>query len=178
VGWTAAGKRIVRRGIAKTEREARARLQERVREYQAGLTPATRFYTVRDAVEDWLSFGMAGKAQRTVDKCTSLCRVHIIPSLGARKLRELTASDVDRWLVEKAKTLSTSTLQSLHQCLNAVVTRAMARELVTRNVVILCGVPRGQSGRPSKPQSVDQAGGGPADCSDYCQVAVLRCGAQ
>jgi hypothetical protein len=50
-----------------------------------------------------------------VEKCTILCRTHIIPSLGASKLRDLSASNVDRWLETKAKTLSTSTLQVLHQ---------------------------------------------------------------
>ncbi len=51
-----------------------------------------------------------------------------IPPLGARKLRDLSAEDVDRWLAAKAKTLSTRTLQSIHSCLNRSVKRVMARE--------------------------------------------------
>jgi Phage integrase, N-terminal SAM-like domain len=34
---------------------------------------------------------------------TMLAERHIIPALGARKLRELRAEDVDRWLTKKAK---------------------------------------------------------------------------
>jgi integrase len=150
VGWTPAGKRIVRRGIAKTEKAARERLRERVREYEAGLSPHARFYTVRDAIEDWLTYGLTGTAATTVDKCTSLCRTHIIPHLGARKLGELTATDVDRWLADRAAVLSTNTLRELHQCLSRALNRAMKREYVTRNVVSLCTVPRGREGRRSK----------------------------
>ena len=60
------------------------------------------------------------------------------------------ATDVDRWLAEKAKTLSTRTLRELHQCLNRSINRAMARDKVERNVVALCGVPARPAGRPSK----------------------------
>jgi hypothetical protein len=35
----------------------------------------------------------------------------VIPALGGRKFSELSAEDVDRWLAEKAQTLSTSTVQ-------------------------------------------------------------------
>ena len=81
-----------------------------MREYKAGLTPEARNYTVRHAVEDWLAYGLPGRSPKTVEKNPVLCRNHVIPGLGARKLRELSATDVDRWLEAKAKTLSTRTL--------------------------------------------------------------------
>jgi hypothetical protein len=90
VGYSPAGKRIVRSGSGKPESAARANLRERVREYKAGLTPEARYYTVRHAVEDWLSYGLPGRSASTVDKCTTLCQTHIIPSLGAPKLRRAT----------------------------------------------------------------------------------------
>jgi len=157
VGYTPAGKRIMRRGSGKTEAAARAKLKEVVREYEAGLTTNARNQTVRHAVEDWLAYGLHGRAQRTVDKYRILCQTHIISALGARKLRDLTATDVDRWLAQKAKTLSTRTLRELHQCLNRSINRAMARDLVARNVVALCAVPRGRPGRPSKSLDFAQA---------------------
>jgi Phage integrase, N-terminal SAM-like domain len=46
---------------------------------------------------------------RTVDLSSQQCRSHILPALGARKLRDLTTADVDRWLAKKAKSLSTRT---------------------------------------------------------------------
>ncbi|NEC77147.1 tyrosine-type recombinase/integrase [Streptomyces rochei] len=108
-------------------------------------------------MKDWLAYGLAGRDQRTVENCTRLSQKHVIPSLGARKLRDLSAEDVDRWLAAKAQTLSTRSLQAVHSCLNRAVKRAMARDKVKRNVVELCSVPQGQPGRPSKALSFAQA---------------------
>ena len=105
--YTPAGKRIVRRGSGKTEAAARAKLKEVIREYEAGLTAKARNQTVLHAMEDWLAYGLHGRAQRTVDKYRNLCQTHVISAPGARKLRELTATDVDRWLADKTKILST-----------------------------------------------------------------------
>ena len=82
----------------------------------------------------------------------------MIPALGGRKLRDLRAEGIDKWLVAKSATLSTSTLQRLHSCLNRTINRAMARDRVRRNVVAaLCSVPAGQPAKPSKVRTVDQA---------------------
>ncbi|QYC37651.1 hypothetical protein Nocox_00060 [Nonomuraea coxensis DSM 45129] len=74
-----------------------------------------------------------------------------------RKLRDLSAQDVDKWLAAKAKTHSTSTVARLRSCLNRIIKRAMARDKVRRNVVELCRVPQGQEGRPSKALRMAQA---------------------
>lgn len=157
VGYTPAGKRIVRKGSGKTKTEARAKLREKIRDYEDGLAIAEHHYTVTEAITDWLTYGLNGRSDRTKTKCEILCRTHIIPALGARKLRELRAQDVDRWLADKATALSTRTLRDLYGCLNRSVNRAMARDKVKRNVVALCTVPRGQEGRPSKSLTLDQA---------------------
>ncbi|MGC2003711.1 tyrosine-type recombinase/integrase [Trebonia sp.] len=114
-------------------------------------------YTVAQAVRDWLEFGLPGRDEDTIAKCTILANSHIIPALGARKLRELSADDVDRWLADKAQTLSTNTLANLHSILKRSVTRAQKRDKVKRNVVLLCDIPQGQEGRPSKSLTYDQA---------------------
>ena len=53
--------------------------------------------------------------------------------------------------------LSTSTLQVLRSILKRSVTRAQARDKVKRNVVLLCDIPLGRQGRPSKSLTFDQA---------------------
>ncbi|MFI8871353.1 MULTISPECIES: site-specific integrase [unclassified Streptomyces] len=158
LGFDASGKRVVRRGSGKTKTEAKNKLKEVLRDYEDGLAIAPTNYTVADAVSDWLAYGLAGRDQRTVENCTSLSQKHVIPALGARKLRDLSAEDVDRWLAAKSKVLSTRTLQAVHSCLNRSVKRAMARDKVKRNVVELCAVPQGQAGRPSKALTFIQAG--------------------
>ncbi|BFO13945.1 hypothetical protein SHKM778_03330 [Streptomyces sp. KM77-8] len=121
-----------------------------LRDHEDGLAIAPTNYTVRDAVTDWLAYGLVGIDSSTAKTCAILSNTHIIPSLGARKLRDLSAEDVDRWLAAKAKALSTRTLQAIHSCLNRAVKRAMARDKVKRNVVELCSVPQGQAGRPRR----------------------------
>lgn len=49
-----------------------------------------------------------------------------------------------------SKVLSTETLHRTYGCLNRAVRRAMAQDLVRRNVVDVAEVPRGRVGRPSK----------------------------
>jgi integrase len=157
VGYTPAGKRIVKRGSGRTKTEAQRKLREIIRDYEDGQVTGGRGYTVAQAVRDWLQFGLPGRDEDTIAKCTILANTHVIPALGARKLRELSANDVDRWLADKAKTLSTSTLANLHSILKRSVTRAQKRDKVKRNVVLLCDIPQGQAGRPSKSLNLDQA---------------------
>ncbi|MEV0222738.1 tyrosine-type recombinase/integrase [Streptomyces sp. NPDC050704] len=157
LGYDGRGKRIVKRGSGRTKTEAKAKLKEVIRDYEDGLAIAPSGYTVKHAVDDWLAYGLAGLDGATVAKYTTLCRRHIIPALGARKLRDLTADEVDKWLADKAKVLSTSTLQVIRSCLNRAVKRAMVRDKVKRNVVELCSVPTGQEGRPSKALTLVQA---------------------
>lgn len=156
VGYTPAGKRIVRKASGKTKTAAHAALREKIREYEDGLSMAQTGYTVAQAVEDWLEYGLNGRSANTVDKNRYLCK-HIIAGLGARKLRDLSATEVDQWLMRLSKTLSTSTVQRVYECLNRAVVRAMARNKVKQNVVALCGVPSGRSGRPSKSLTLDAA---------------------
>lgn len=157
IGYTPAGKRTVRRGSGKTKTEARNKLKQVLRDHEDGITVSSQTITVAQAVNDWLEYGLTGLSETTVEKYGYLCRGHVIPDLGARKLRDLSAADVDRWLAAKSKTLATSTVERLKECLNRTVNRAMARDLVKRNVVTLCGIPKGQLGRPSKSLTLDQA---------------------
>ncbi len=157
VGYTPTGKRIVKRGSGRTKTEAQRKLRQIIRDYEDGQITSSSGYTVAQAVRDWLQFGLPGRHGDTITKCTILANTHIIPRLGSRKLRELSADDVDRWLADKAETLSTSTLQILRSILRGSITRAQARDKVKRNVVLLCDVLQGQEGRPSKSLSYDQA---------------------
>ena len=115
--------------------------------------------TVGLAVEDWLAHGLGRQSAATVAKCRNLCAKHVLPALGARKLRDLSASEVDQWLAVLSQSHSTRTVQGIRACLNRAVKRAMARDQVKRNVAVeLTDVPTGQPGRRSKsltPEQVD-----------------------
>jgi site-specific recombinase XerD len=77
--------------------------------------------------------------------------------LGSRRLAELTADEVDRWLTGESGQLSTDTLAKLLSILRQSIRRAQARDLVQRNVALLCEAPKGTVGRPSKSLSLEQA---------------------
>jgi integrase len=157
VGYKPNGRRIVRRGSGRTKTAARRKLKEIIRDYEDGLVMGGYGYTVADAIRDWLAFGLGGRDSNTVTKCTILANTHVVPALGARKLRDLSADDVDKWLTGKAQILSTRTLQEVRSVLKRAIARAQARDKVKRNVVLLCEVPKGRTGRPSKSLTLAQA---------------------
>ncbi|MBC9822548.1 site-specific integrase [Terrabacter sp. MAHUQ-38] len=157
VGYDGRGKRIVKKGSGRTKTEAKRKLREVLRDHEDGIALGDDSYTVRQAVEDWLAFGLGSRDSETRAANESLCRNHVIPLLGARRLRDLTAREVDAWLLGLSEKLSTRTLRGVRACLVRSVNRAMARDKVKRNVVLLCSVPTGRPGRPSKSLTTDQA---------------------
>jgi integrase len=175
LGYDGRGKRIVKRASGKTKTEVKDKLKEILRDLDDGMTIAPHGYTVKDAVASWLTYGLNGRYKETVNNYRYLAEGHILPHLGWRKLRELSADDVDRWLAQIAKTLSTRTLRLLHSILNRSVRHAQARDKVKRNVVMLCEIPAGQPGRPSKALTLDHAEAvlTAADASPLCAYIVL-----
>ncbi|TYB42591.1 site-specific integrase, partial [Microbispora tritici] len=157
VGYTPAGKRIVKTGSGKTKTAAKDKLKEILRDYEDGLAIAPTNYTVADAVNYWMDNGLQGRDASTVAMYRTYVRTHVIPCLGARKLRELSVEDIDRWLQSKKDELGTRSLKLIHNILNRSVKNAMRRDKVKRNVVELCEVPEGREGRPSKALTLSQA---------------------
>ena len=157
VGFDARGKRITRKASGTTKTAAKDKLKELVRDHDDGLAVAPSSYTVTETVRDWLAYGLADRSAATVANYTTIAETRIIAPLGRRKLRDLSAEDVDRWLRAQAREVSTRTLRLMHSILNRAVTRAMARDKIKRNVVVLCTVPTGQAGRPSKSLTWEQA---------------------
>ena len=157
IGYDGRGKRVVRKASGRTRTEAKNKLRDLLRDQADGLTAGVTGYTVRHAVEDWLAHGLGRQSAATVTKYRHLCAKHVLPALGAWKLRDLSAAEVDQWLAELSLSHSTRTVQEIRACLNRSVKRAMARDKVKRNVVELTEVPTGQPGRRSKSLSAEQA---------------------
>ena len=151
------GKRVVRKASGRTRTEAKNKLRDLLRDQADGLTAGVTGYTVRHVVEDWLAHGLGRQSAATVTKYRHLCAKHVLPALGAWKLRDLSAAEVDQLLAELSLSHSTRTVQEIRACLNRSVKRAMARDKVKRNVVELTEVPTGQAGRRSKSLSAEQA---------------------
>lgn len=157
IGFDGRGKRITRKASGTTKTAAKARLREILRDREVGATVTSERYTVAAAVHDWLAHGLTGRSPATVSNYETISEKHIVGQLGARKLRDLTADDVDRWLKAESYSVSTRTLRLMHSLLNRAVRHAMARDKVMRNVVELCSVPTGREGRRSKSLTFTQA---------------------
>jgi integrase len=156
LGFDAAGRRQRVKRKGRTKAQVKDKLREVVDDLEAGVTAAEN-YTVQEAVNDFLDQGMKGKARETIDNYRSIASHHLIPYIGAAKLKKLTADELDKWIDERAEELSTRTLRLVHQILERTVRHAQAREKVRRNVASLIILPEGKEGRPSQAMSLDQA---------------------
>ena len=156
LGFDAAGRRRRVKRKGRTKAQVKDKLREVVEDLAAGVT-AAEGYTVADAISDFLDQGMKGKSAETVSNYRSLADHHLIPQLGAARLKKLTADELDTWMDDRAEELSTRTLRLIHQILERAIRHAQARDKVRRNVASLILVPEGQEGRPSKAMTLDQA---------------------
>jgi integrase len=157
IGYDSRGKRITRKASGKTKTEAKTKLRELLRDQDDGTPTPPDGYTVADAVNYWLAYGLRGRDHATIANYTFLAKTHILPALGKRKLRELSTEDVDKWLTAESRKCSTRTLRLLHSIFSRIIRYAQARDKVHRNVVLLCDVPTGKKGRPSKALTLSQA---------------------
>jgi hypothetical protein len=93
LGFSPAGTRIRRKVSGKTKAEVCDKLRELHKELDVGLRPRRR-YTVGDALEDWLERGTDGLSERTLTLYRGTIAKALDEELGAVRLTELTASDV------------------------------------------------------------------------------------
>jgi integrase len=112
---------------------------------------------VQDALDDWLATGLDGKAPATVTLYRDTIAKALVEQVGSVKLSALTAGDVDTALKALAANVSTRTVQIAHNVLVRAIQHAERHDLVGRNVAALVKPPRGQSGRPSKALTLEQA---------------------
>ena len=156
LGFDGQGRRQRIRRRARTKAAVKAKLIQVVAERDAGLKPA-QGYTVASAIRDWLAKGLKGRDQNTITANRILAERHVLPLIGAIKLKDLTADDVDDWLDGLTEKLATRSLQGVHAILKRAIRQAQARDKVLRNVADLVTTPKGTLGRPSRAMTLDQA---------------------
>ena len=86
-------------------------------------------YTVRRAAEDWLKEGLNGRSTKTIKKNENVL-APILATIGARRLRELTADDAHQALTAMALRYSSAAVAMGHNALTRVIRHAEARDLV------------------------------------------------
>lgn len=82
-GYDGRGRRVTRSASGRTKTEAKNKLRVMLRDQEDGIRTPSIAVTVREAVEDWLVFGLPGRSGQTIAKYRSLSATHIVPKLGA-----------------------------------------------------------------------------------------------
>jgi hypothetical protein len=141
-GFDASGRRIRVKRKGRTKVQVKQRLREVADDMEDGVR-AGQSYTVKDAVDDFLNKGLKGKSQATIDNYRSLSGKNLVPQIGDKKLKELTADHLDAWIDERSGELSTRSLRLIHQILGRAIRHAQARDKVRRNVASLITIPDG-----------------------------------
>jgi integrase len=156
LGFSPSGETRIRQKVrGRTKAEVQDKLQALHRELDAGLhTSAT--YTVAACIQDWLARGLDGKQPSTIKNYTQLAS-HLTAKLGAVRLKNLTARQVQGVLAELSPVLSARSLRLVHQILERAIRHAQASDLVSRNVASLVTAPVGRTGRPSQALTLEQA---------------------
>ena len=178
VGFDTRGKPRRRKVSAETKTEANEKLRALLREIDLGVDLSQGGITVEEVLKAWLAHGLNGRSESTLAQNRHLAESHIVPLIGKKRLRDLRAHDVDRMLAARRHQLSTSTLQRVLSILRRAIRWAEARDLVGRNVALLCTAPTGRGGRPSKSMTLAQARALLAACADsslgaYVTLAIL-----
>lgn len=144
VGEDASGRRRRRKVSGRTRAEVAAKLRELQRDLEDGVSSSGRQVTVAALCEDWLRHHGGELSGNTLEIRTWAVRLHLVPALGARRVRELTADDVARFLRDKADAgYSRATLDRLRGVLVQVLRHAERQGLVARNVAALVSTPSG-----------------------------------
>lgn len=142
LGW-ADGKRKRKVVYGATRAAARERMAEVQRQLHEGTLPSGR-QRLGPFLEDWLTVVLPSTHIRpsTVANYALVVRKHLIPGLGHQWLNKLRPEDVQRFLNEKATSLSPRSVQNLRTLLGAALQHAMKWGYVARNVARLTNPPR------------------------------------
>jgi integrase len=122
---------------AKTRKEASEKLTVALAQAQKGITTADAgALSVGAFIERWIEDSVRGSVRRsTYQRDESLCRVHIVTALGKKKLKTLSAADVQRFYRAKLDSgLSSATVHILHVLLHKALKQAERWGLIARNV--------------------------------------------
>jgi integrase len=120
---------------AKTKTECWGKLNAAMTDADRGILPSPATLTVEKYLSGWLTDNVEGKlARASHDAYKRDVHYHIIPSLGRRKLMDLTPADVRRFYRKKRdEGLSNRSLEYIHTTLRKALQDARNDGTITRN---------------------------------------------
>jgi hypothetical protein len=121
--------------------EARKRLRELIRSGDVGMHIEPDKITIGEWIEQWIAVGAPGQKQKkagrpTVERYAQLLRGHVVPALGARRLQQLQAFEIDRLYVTLAQKLKPRTAHHVHTVFGACLGTATRKGLLLTNPML------------------------------------------
>lgn len=164
VGKLADGKTLDRRNVyGKTSGETKKEIEKLQAQADAKRVPkAGRRPTVEEFTLRWLG-EIAPVSEHplrpsTEDSYRSLCKIWIFPAIGHIRVDELTVEDLDRlYATMRRAKKAPSTILKAHACIRRMLSVAMVRDLVGRNVAAERDNPGSAKGRKRKPLTLAEA---------------------
>lgn len=159
LGSGADGKRRRRKLTGRTKAEVVDKLRAAKRQAEDGLPLGNANDTVGALLKDFYARGLPGtcRTAKTKQGYQWAIEKHLVPALGARRLRDLSPDDVAAMLTGLAdRGFSRASLVHLHSVLRRALRWGEARGRVARNVATLVDTPHAHR-RVSKALTSDQA---------------------
>ena len=146
VGYGTTGRPIRKTVSAKTRSEVVQKFKDLQRTIDDGLPAPDGKMTVSQLLDRWrkdiLTHQVAPSAAVNYE---GIARIHIKPTIGRKKLTELTTADVDRLISKKmAEGLSVSTVRRVRSVLAQALDQAVRWGWVGRNVAQLARAPKSE----------------------------------
>ena len=120
---------------AKTRKEASEKLTAAMADASKGITADGGPKTVGTFLAGWLEDSVRGSVRKsTYDRNESLCRVHLIPALGRKKLKTLGAADVAGFYRSRLDSgCSAASVHKMHETLHKALKQAVRWGYMMKN---------------------------------------------
>jgi integrase len=120
---------------AKTRKEVSEKLTAAMADASKGITADGGPKTVGAFLTSWLENSVRGSVRKsTYDRNESLCRVHLIPALGRKKLKTLGAADVAGFYRSRLDAgCSAASVYKMHETLHKALKQAVRWGYMTKN---------------------------------------------
>jgi integrase len=128
----------------KTRREVDEKLTKAKADRDSGLVFNANNLKLGDYLKRWLSDSVKDTVKQiTYESYERIIRVHLVPTLGGIKLRNLSATHVRGLYREKLDSgLSATSVQRIHALLHKALKQAVNDGLISRNVTVAVTAPR------------------------------------
>ncbi len=143
-GYTPEGRPIRKTVSARTRAEASRKFRELQRQLEDGLPAPDATVTVTTLFTRWHDDVLTHQvAPSAAENYLSVATHHIVPTIGRKRLRDLTTADVDRLIArELAAGCSVSMARRVRSVLAQAIDQAVRWNWVGRNVATLARVPK------------------------------------